>query len=245
MTGLGTIVNVVAIVAGAGLGVLLGHRLPDRTRTTVTEALGLVTLVIGALNVVAILDDPFKEAVGDEWPLLVVLGALVIGGIVGSLCRMEDRLEDLGGWLQSRMVRGEGSHGRFVEGFVTSSLLFCIGPLAILGALSDGLGEGRDQLMLKSALDFFASVAFASTLGWGVAASAIAVGVYQGAMTLAGVALGSVMPDALISAITATGGMMLLGVGFRMLEIRRMRVADMLPALVVAPLLTELVSRLR
>jgi uncharacterized membrane protein YqgA involved in biofilm formation len=143
------------------------------------------------------------------------------------------------------MVRGEGSHGRFVEGFVTSSLLFCIGPLAILGALSDGLGEGRDQLMLKSALDFFASVAFASTLGWGVAASAIAVGVYQGAMTLAGVALGSVMPDALISAITATGGMLLLGVGFRMLEIRRMRVADMLPALVVAPLLTELVSRLR
>lgn len=245
MTGLGTVVNVVAVLAGAGLGVLLGHRLPDRTRTTVTEALGLVTLVIGALNVVAILDRPFKDAVGDEWPLLVVLGALVLGGIIGSLARLEERLESLGGWLKTRLVRDQGAHGRFVEGFVTSSLLFCIGPLAILGALSDGLGEGREQLMLKSALDFFASVAFASTLGWGVAASALAVGVYQGAMTLAGVALGSVMPDSLIASITATGGMLLLGVGFRLLEIRRMRVADLLPALVVAPLLTELVSRLR
>ena len=245
MTGLGTVVNVVAVLAGAGLGVLLGHRLPDRTRTTVTEALGLVTLVIGALNVVAILDRPFKDAVGDEWPLLVVLGALVLGGIIGSLARLEERLESLGGWLKTRLVRDQGAHGRFVEGFVTSSLLFCIGPLAILGALSDGLGEGREQLMLKSALDFFASVAFASTLGWGVAASALAVGVYQGAMTLAGVALGSVMPDSLIASITATGGMLLLGVGFRLLEIRRMRVADLLPALVVAPLLTDLVSRLR
>lgn len=256
MRGLGTLLNVVAILVGAGLGVLIGHRLPERTRRTVTDALGLVTLVIGALNIVALRDDDYVAAVGGGGALLVVLGALVIGGIAGSLLRIEDRMEGLGRWLQARFTRehgdqengdqehGDEERGRFVEGFVDSSLIFCIGPLAILGSLSDGLGLGIDQLALKSTLDGFASLAFAATLGWGVAASALSVGVWQGALTILGALLGSFMSAALIASITATGGVLLLGVGLRLLNIRQVAVGDMLPALVVAPALTALVMAL-
>ena len=132
MPGLGTLLNMMTIVVGASLGVLVGNRLPERTRSTVTDALGLVVLVIGGLNVVALRDDAYRNAVGDGGTLLIVLGALVIGGITGSLLRIEDRLEDFGGWLQRRLSRGEAgeSRARFVEGFVDSSLVFCIGPLA-------------------------------------------------------------------------------------------------------------------
>ena len=247
MRGLGTILNVLAILVGAGLGVLIGHRLPERTRRTVTDALGLVTLVIGGLTIVALTDEAYVEAVGSGGTLLVVLGALLIGGIAGSLLRIEDRLEAFGGWLQSRFVRGEAnaSRARFIEGFVDASLVFCIGPLAILGSLSDGLGQGIDQLALKSTLDGFASLAFAASLGWGVAASAIAVGVWQGTLTLLGALLGEFLSAALIASLTATGGVLLLGVGLRLLHLRQVPVGDLLPALLVAPLLTALVTAVR
>jgi uncharacterized membrane protein YqgA involved in biofilm formation len=240
--GLGTLLNVVAILIGSALGVLVGHRLPERTRGTVTDAMGLVTLVLGALNVVALLDEPFKVAVGA--PLLVVLGALLIGGIVGSLLNIEQRLEHFGGWLQSRLSRSsdDSSRGRFVEGFVDASLIFCIGPLAILGSLSDGLGQGIEQLALKSTLDGFGSLAFAASLGWGVAASAISVGIVQGLFTVLGALVGSFLAVALISSITATGGVLLIGVGLRLLRIKAVPVGDMLPALVVAPILTAVVQ---
>lgn len=247
MRGLGTLINVIAVVLGAGAGVLIGHRLPERTRTTVTDALGLVTIVIGALNLAALGDDAFGEAVGDDWTLLVVLGALVIGGIAGSLGNLESRVESFGGWLQQRLARGRADDEariRFIEGFVTASLLFCIGPLALLGALSDGLGTGVDQLVLKSALDMFAATAFAATLGWGVAFAALPVGVLQGGVTVVGVTIGSFLPDAQIAAITATGGVLLLGIGARLLRVRQVAVADLLPALIVAPLLTAVVSAL-
>jgi uncharacterized protein len=246
--GLGTIVNVGAVLVGSGAGVLVGHRLPASTRTTVTDALGLVTLVVGALNVAAIGDDAFRDAVGESWTLLVVLGALVIGGVTGSLLGVEPRLESMGGRLQVRLARGpraDASRERFIEGFVSASLLFCIGPLAILGSLSDGLGNGTDQLFLKSALDLFAAVAFAASLGWGVAASAISVGLFQGGITVLGATLGSFLPDASVSSITATGGVLLLGIGVRLLQLRPVAVADLLPALLVAPLLTEAVHAAR
>lgn len=240
MPGLGTIINVVAILIGASVGVAVGHRLPQRTRITVTDALGLLTLVIGALNIVAIRDDDFVAAVGGTWTLFVVLGAVVIGGVIGSLLHIEGRLEKFGGWLQRRLTKEDSSEARerFIEGFVTSSLLFCIGPLAILGSLNDGLGNGIEQLTLKSALDMFAALAFASTLGWGVAASILPVGVIQGFFTVMGVVAGVFLPVSLIAAITATGGILLLGIGLRLLQIRQVAVGDLLPALLIAPLIT-------
>lgn len=240
MIGLGTILNIVTILIGSVLGVLLGHRLPERTRVTVTDALGLVTLVIAGLNVVAINDPAFTDAVGTAAPLLIVLGALLIGGIAGSLLRVESRLEGVGRWLQAKLSRGTqaDSRSRFVEGFVDTSLIFCIGPLAVLGSLSDGLGQGIQQLALKATLDGFAALAFAASLGWGVAAAAISVGLVQGTLTLLAVLVGPFLSAALIASVTATGGVLLLGVGLRILNIRAVPVGDLLPALLVAPLLT-------
>ena len=246
MSGTGTLLNMAAILLGSGLGVALRGRLPERTRSTVTDALGLVTLVIGGLNVMALADPEFQEAATESGTLLVVLGSLLVGGIVGSLLSLEARLESTGAWLQKRLAR-EGSgeaRARFVEGYVSASLVFVVGPLAVLGSLSDGLGRGIEELALKSTLDGFASLAFAASLGWGVAAAALSVGVVQGLLTLLGYLLGGLLPLALVAAVTATGGVLLLGVGLRLLAIKAVPVGDMLPALVVAPLLTALVDRL-
>lgn len=246
MIGLGTLINMVAILFGSAVGVAIGSRLPERTRDLITSALGMVTLVVAALNVVAITDADWIADVGSAAPLLIVLGSVVIGGVIGSLLRIESRLEGIGGWLQRRFSRTTGSEARqrFIEGFVDASLLFCIGPLAILGALSDGLGQGIDQLALKSTLDGVASVAFAASLGWGVAASAISVGIIQGIFTLLGVAVGAVVAASAIASITATGGILLIGVGLRLMRVTNLAVGDLLPALIVAPILTLIVTAL-
>jgi uncharacterized membrane protein YqgA involved in biofilm formation len=245
--GIGTVVNVATVLVGALLGRLLGDRLPERTRDLVTDALGLVTLLIAATSAVAVLDPALSDRVGDSAPMLIVLGSLVLGGIVGSLRRLEQRVESVGGWLQRRLAGDAGSaeRHRFIEGFVVSSLLFCTGPLTILGSLNDGLGNGADQLFLKATLDGFAAIAFASAFGWGVAASAITVVVVQGGLTLVGVLLGDVLPDAQLAAITATGGLLLVGVALRLLRIREIPVADLLPALLVAPLLVAVAAAVR
>ncbi len=245
--GIGTIVNVATVLLGATLGVLLGNRLPVRTRDLVTDALGLVTLLIAGTSAMAVLDDDLADRVGDSAPMLIVLGSLLIGGIAGSLLRLEQRVESLGGWLQTRLGSDAGSveRHRFIEGFVVASLVFCTGPLTILGSLNDGLGNGADQLFLKAALDGFAAIAFAASFGWGVAASALTVIVVQGGLTLLGLALGDVLPDAHLAAITATGGLLLVGVALRLLRIREIPVADLLPALLVAPLLVEVAASLR
>ena len=244
--GLGTLVNVAAVLLGAAIGVLLGNRLPQRTRELVTDALGLVTLLIAATSAMAVLATDLSDVVGPSAPMLIVLGALLIGGIAGSLLRIEARVEGFGGWLQHRLQGEDSAEGRhrIIEGFVTASLIFCTGPLTILGSLNDGLGNGADQLYLKSALDFFAAIAFAAAFGWGVAASIVTVVVVQGSLTLLGVALGDVLPDAHLAAITATGGLLLVGVALRLLRIREVPVADLLPALLVAPLLVVLAGAL-
>ena len=245
--GLGTVVNVCTVLIGSGVGVLIGHRLSQRTRDVVTDALGLVTLLLAALSAAAVLDEALVDAVGRGAPVLIVLGAVLIGGIIGSLLRIEDGMERLGARLQQALSRGSPSadRRRFVEGFVSASLVFCIGPLTVLGSINDGVGNGPDQLLVKSALDGFASVAFAASLGWGVAASALVVLVVQGTLTMGGLLLGEVLVAAPLAALTATGGLLLAGVGLRLLRLKAVPVGDLLPALVVAPLLTELVAALR
>ncbi|GAB3783724.1 DUF554 domain-containing protein [Nocardioides ungokensis] len=239
--GIGTVVNVLTVLLGAGIGVLLGNRLPVRTRDVVTDALGLVTLLIAGTSAIAVLDGDLSDAVGTSAPMLIVLGALLLGGIAGSLLRLEQRVESFGGWLQTRLAGEAGSveRHRFIEGFVTASLLFCTGPLTILGSLNDGLGNGADQLFLKAVLDGFAAIAFAASFGWGVAASALTVVVVQGSLTVAGFLLGDVLPAPHLSALTATGGLLLVGVALRLLRIREIPVADLLPALAVAPVLVQ------
>lgn len=240
---MGTLINIVAILLGSALGVLLGNRLPEKMSRTLTDAMGLVVLVIGALNLSSLQDQDFSEAVGSAGTLLVVLGALLIGGVTGSLLKIEERLEQFGSWLQSK-TRGKGDRKRFIDGFVNASLLFTIGPMAVLGALQDGLGQGFDILALKSTLDGFTSIAFAATMGWGVAFSAIPVGLWQGLLTILAASVGAQMSAAVVASVTATGGILLLGTGLRLLQIRMVSVADLLPGLLFAPLLTLAIGSL-
>ncbi|MDA7799146.1 DUF554 domain-containing protein [Aquiluna sp.] len=240
---LGTLINIVSILFGAAMGVALGHRLPEKISRTLTDALGLVVLVIGALNLAALSNSAFVGAVTQPGTLLVVLASLVLGTVVGSLIGIEEKLSHFGTWLQLKVSKG-GDKDKFIEGFVNASLLFTIGPMAVLGSLQDGLGQGFDVLALKSSLDGLTSIAFAAALGWGVAFSAIPVGLWQGLLTVIAASAGTLMSDALIASITATGGILLLGTGLRVLQIRMVSVADMLPALIFAPLITLLVANL-
>ena len=247
LPGTGTLLNVVTVLVGAALGVALGGRLPARTRDVVTDGLGLVTLLIAALSATAVGDPALTAAVGGSAPVLVVLGSVVVGGVAGSLLRLEQRLEGAGVALQRLLSSGAAGEQRrrFVEGFVTASLVFCVGPLTVLGSLSDGLGRGIDQLALKSTLDGFAALAFASSLGWGVAASAVSVAVIQGGLTVLGLLVGGLLPEAQLAGLTATGGLLLVGVGLRLLRLSAVPVADLLPALLVAPALVTAVEAVR
>jgi uncharacterized membrane protein YqgA involved in biofilm formation len=239
------VLNILAVLVGGTVGTLLGDRLPARVRDVVTDGLGLVTLVIGGLNAAAVLNQDLVGELGRGVPLLVVLGSVVVGGALGAAFRLEARLEGLGAVLQRRFAGKNDapeSRRRFIEGYVTASLVFCVGPLTVLGSLEDGMGRGIELLALKSVLDGFAALAFAASLGWGVVASAITVFAVQGSLTVVGMAAGEVLSEAQVAALTATGGILLLGVGLRLLRIRPIAVGDLLPALVVAPILTALLA---
>ena len=239
--GSGTVINILTIIGGAGLGVILGVRMPERMRALITDILGLITILGGATALAPIVSDRYIQSLPKGWPLLAILASLLIGGVIGSALDLEKRIEASGDYLRRRFKAEKD--GTFVEGFLASSLLFVIGPLAILGSISDGMGTGTDQLLLKSSLDFFAAMAFAASLGWGVAAAAIPVGIYQGLWTLAGFALGSVLSDYQVDAMTIVGGLMLVSIGLGLLKIKTIAIGNLLPALAVAPLLVAVLHQ--
>jgi len=239
--GAGTVINVATVVVGSLVGVIAGHRLPERTRDLVTQILGLVALVIGGLSIASGMSAAFAEEVGANARLLVVLGALLIGGLAGSAVRLEQRLDGAAGWLRSKVAQ-RSDENTFIEGAVTATLIFCVGPLSILGSISDGLGAGAEQLIVKAIMDGFAAIAFASSLGLGVMASIIPLAIYQGSLTLLGFWLGDFMPLGYVDSLTATGGVILLGLGMRLAGVKKFSIGDMLPALIVAPLLTGVVA---
>jgi len=241
--GVGTLVNVVAILVGSSIGIAAGSRITKKSQSLITDVLGLIT-ALGAASALSPLWSPiFESSLPKGSSLLVILAAMLLGGLIGSALSLENRLDAFGENLRRRFRAAEESP--FVEGFVSASLLFVIGPLAILGSVSDGMSQGIDQLVLKSSLDFFAAMAFASTLGWGVAASAIPVAIYQGFWTLIGLGLGSVLSQYQIDAMTICGGLMLLGIALRLLDIKKIPVANLLPALVIAPALATLLHQFR
>jgi uncharacterized membrane protein YqgA involved in biofilm formation len=241
--GVGTLVNVLAILIGSSLGIAAGSRITKKSQSLITDILGLIT-ALGAASALSPLWSPiFESSLPKGSTLLVILAAMLLGGLIGSALSLENRLDVFGENLRRRFRAAEESP--FVEGFVSASLLFVIGPLAILGSVSDGMSQGIDQLVLKSSLDFFAAMAFASTLGWGVAASAIPVAIYQGFWTLIGLGLGSVLSQYQIDAMTICGGLMLLGIALRLLDIKKIPVANLLPALVIAPALATLLHQFR
>jgi len=240
--GLGTVINLVAIVVGSSLGIAAGSRLKKKAQKSITDILGLITLLGAVSALIPLWSDGFISALPKGAPLLVVLLTMLIGGFIGTALKLESRLDTFGETLRKKFRASKESP--FVEGFVTASLLFLIGPLAILGSISDGMSQGIDQLILKSSLDFFASMAFASTLGWGVAASIIPLGIYQGSWTLIGWLAGNVLDQYQIDAMTICGGLMLVGIGLRLLDIKKIAVANLLPALIFAPIVATIAHSL-
>ncbi len=231
--GLGTLINVLAIAAGGSIGMITGGRLNERTKSLITDVLGCITLLAAADAASSLWKPSFVRALPQGWTLLGTLFAMILGGAVGTLLNLQDRLEGFGEKLRNRFGGDERS---FISGFMAATLLFAIGPLAILGSISDGMGNGITQLALKSTLDFFAALAFASTFGVGVIASIIPVGIYQGSWTIVGYFLGSVMTDYQVAAMTVTGGLLLFGISLRLLNIKHLRVGDLLPSLIFAPI---------
>ena len=220
--GIGTAINVFAVLVGGSIGTLAGARLPEGMRETAMQAIGIVTLLVGVSN--------FLEY--DN--VLVPLVSVIVGLVVGELLDIDARLRRLGDRLERRFSKGESPVSR---AFVTTSLLFCVGPLTVIGSFQDGLNGDYSILALKSALDFVAALALASVLGWGVLLSAGTILVVQGSLTFGAGFLDAVVTGAMISATTATGGILIFGLGLGLLDLKEVRVANMLPALLFAPLL--------
>jgi uncharacterized membrane protein YqgA involved in biofilm formation len=223
----GTLLNIATVLFGGALGLLFGARLPDRVRQTVVAGLGLFTLAIG-----------FSLFMGTQNAIIVLL-SLLFGGVLGEFLNIEQGLENLGAILQKRFARkAKGGSARFVRGFLTASLVFCIGPMTILGSIQDGLTGDYQLLAIKSVLDGFAAMVFASSLGVGVLFSVLVILVYQGGLSLLASQAEALFSTAMIAELSAVGGVLLLGIGISsLLEIKKIRVGNFLPALLFAPLL--------
>lgn len=230
---IGTLLNIAAILIGGTLGLLFGARIPERFKSTVIAGMGLFTFAMGV-----------QMFLKTENPL-IVLGALIFGALLGEWWRIEDGLQNLGAFLEKRFARDDSAEGsaRFIRGFLTASLLFCVGPMAILGSIQDGLTGDYNLLAVKSVLDGFASLAFASTLGMGVLFSALVILVYQGGISLLAGLLSAIVTDAMMAEMTATGGVILMGLAISsLLEIKKIRVGNFIPALAIAPLIVWILS---
>lgn len=234
---MGTIINIAAILIGGAIGLFFGARIPERVKHTVVMGMGLFTAVVG-------IQMFFKTE-----NALIVLGSILIGALLGEWWRIEDGLEAFGRFLEKRFTVEKnpttlpGERSRFILGFMTASLLYCIGPMAILGSIQDGLTGNYQTLAIKSVLDGFASVAFASTLGVGVLFSIVPLAIYQGGISLLAGQLNAIVTPTMMNEMTATGGVILLGLAMaRLLEIKPIRVGNFLPALAVAPLIVWILS---
>nr|MBC7244020.1 DUF554 domain-containing protein [Chloroflexota bacterium] len=227
---IGTLLNVATVLIGGGLGTILGQRLPNKMRQTVLQGLGLVTLVTG-LSMALQTNN-----------ILIVMGSVLLGGILGEWWGIEERLQAAGEALQQRLRLGHT--GKLAEGFVTASLIFCVGPMTIIGSIRDGLVGDYSLLAIKSLLDGFAALALASSLGIGVMLSAITVLLYQGGLSLLASLAQVAMSEAMITEMTATGGTIIMGIGLILLDLKCIRVANLLPGIFIAPLIVAILTTL-
>jgi len=224
MRGLGTLINTVTVICGGGLGLIIGHRIPERMRVTVVQVIGLVTVALG-------LSDVMKTH-----NIVFPLVGMVIGGLIGELIRIEERLVKVGEFLKAKFA-SDGTDNRFVTGFVTASLLFCVGPLTILGAIEDASGKTPQLYIIKGSADGFMTVIFTALYGIGAMFSAVTVFVVQGTLTLFGTRIDLLLDDRMRIEMFAAGGIAVMAIGLNLLEIKKFRIGSLLPGLVVTPLL--------
>jgi len=227
MRGLGTIINTATVLAGGGLGLLIGNRIPDRIRVIIVQVIGLVTIAIG-----------LRDVINTDNMVFPLVG-MVSGAIIGELLRIEDRLEQLGEVLRRKFTKPE-SESKFVTGFVTATLLFCVGPLTILGAIEDASGKTPQLYIIKGTLDGFMMIIFSALYGVGAIFSAASVFVIQGSLTLFGTSLDTLLTDRMRLELFSAGGLAVLAIGLNLLEIKRIRLGSLLPGLVITPLLVWL-----
>ena len=213
---IGTLVNTGAVIVGSVIGLVFKKALPEKYQTIYFQAVGLFTLLLGV-----------KMSLGISAPLLVVL-SLVLGGITGEAIRLEDRVEQLGCWIKAKT---NSQNDKFTDGLTTAFLLFCMGAMTITGAIEEGFGKTSDLLLTKSIMDFFSSIMLASALGIGVLFSAILVLAFQGGITLLVSFIGKDIPMEVISEITVVAGIILIGLGINLLEIKKLKIINLLPAL--------------
>ena len=230
----GTLLNIAAVLVGGAVGLIFGARLPERIRQTVISGLGLFTLAIG-----------LRMFLEPENPIIALI-SLLVGGLLGEWWQVEDGLARLGARLDMRFGSGRGeTTSRFVRGFLTASLVFCVGPMTILGAIQDGLTGDYSLLAIKSVLDGFAALAFASMMGSGVLFSVLVIGLYQGGLSLLAAQAQAVFSPAMMAEMTAVGGVLLAGIALSsLLEVRPIRVGNLLPGLAIAPLIVWLLEAL-
>jgi uncharacterized protein len=231
MRGLGTLINAGLVVLGSGLGVLIGDRIPEQMRITLLQVIGLVTIALGVSDAI------------DTRNMVFPLVGMAVGALIGELLAIESRLERLGERLQRRFARdagGDGGEGKFVKGFVTASALYCIGPLTVLGAIEDASGQTPQLYIIKGSLDGFVSIMFAAMYGIGVAFSALSVLVVQGSLTLGGAGLDAVLDDRMRTELFAAGGIAVIGIGLNLLQVTKIRLANLLPGLVITPVLVAI-----
>jgi uncharacterized membrane protein YqgA involved in biofilm formation len=242
----GTLINAGTVLVGTAAGLLLGRRFPEHIRETIMSALGLMVILIGVDAGLQAFRGPLRDLTRGS--VLIVLGSALAGGIVGELLGIERGLNAAGEALKRRFARGR-SESTFTEGFVVASLVFCVGPLTILGTLRDGLTGDYQLLAVKAMLDGFAALAFSSALGWGVGFSVLTILIYQGGLSILFGEVGRhiMNPDQspAVAAVTAAGGVLILAIGLRLLRLREIRVANLLPALLLAPAAVVVFERLR
>ena len=237
MRGLGTLINLATVALGGTLGVFVGHRLREVTRRTMMQGLGLATIAIAVVGF-----EPLLDAELGLRRAVIMVGALPIGAVIGEALAIEQRLERLGERLRMRFAPAETAEdpvsdrqSRFVEGFVVASMVFCAGPLTLLGATEDGLGISIRLLAIKSTLDGIAAIGFASVYGWGVLGSLLVIAVYQGAVTLLATLIDPVLTTEVLAQLGLIGSLLVLGIGFRLLEIKAIPVLNLVPALILGP----------
>ena len=231
MRGLGTLINAGLVVLGSGLGVLIGDRIPEQMRITLLQVIGLVTIALGVSDAI------------DTRNMVFPLVGMAVGALIGEVLAIESRLERLGERLQRRFARDAGSdggEGKFVKGFVTASALYCIGPLTVLGSIEDASGQTPQLYIIKGSLDGFVSIMFAAMYGIGVAFSALSVLVVQGSLTLGGAGLDAVLDDRMRTELFAAGGIAVIGIGLNLLQVTKIRLANLLPGLVITPVLVAI-----
>jgi uncharacterized membrane protein YqgA involved in biofilm formation len=228
--GLGTLINTATVLIGGSVGYFVGHRIRESVRTTVVQVIGIATIVLGVSDAL------------DTRNLVFPLVGMVLGAVVGELLRIEDRLESLGERLKRRFAKDD-SDGRFVEGFVTATLLFCVGPMTILGAIEDASGKTPQLYIIKGTLDGFMSIIFTATYGIGAMFSAAGVLVVQGLLTLGGTGIDSLLDNRMRTELFAAGGFVVLAIGLNLLRITKIRLGSLLPGLVLTPVLVALFAR--